>query len=251
MSTSPLAEPSHRLLGAANKTDTPLIICFHGSGESCEPSWNGLAHLLESRYRILLFERGPHNPNPTQATSHLLDFLKAQNLAGPYVLVAHSYGGAFARTFMHRVLKSVAGVVLVETGQEGGLDPKIAAAQTRKRILGQTPLCVIRGNSFIHKQKSLEAEEIRAVSEQQRAAFTMQRTLLEASDKEDERMKKEQLQLSRNARYIHIPDCGHHVIRDRPEAVADEVDWVVSGALIASVSSWWQKLAMKLEWVVR
>lgn len=239
-------EPSHRLLGTSNDPYTPLIICFHGSGESCEPSWSKLSQLLSSKYRVLLFERGRLNPLPAQATRQLLDYLSSQDIPGPYVLVAHSYGGAFARMFIHKACKSVAGAVLVETGQEGGLDLEIATSQTRKMVLGSKPLSVIRGNSFISKTKSLEAEEKKTMTEQQKAALAIQWELLEATDKEDERMKKEQLRLSKNSRYVHIPDCGHHVIRDRPDDVANEVDWVMDRAMTVRQLSWHQRLIAKL-----
>ncbi|KAK7952874.1 hypothetical protein PG988_013568 [Apiospora saccharicola] len=230
------AEPDHKLLGSSSADPkTPLIICFHGSGESCEPTWSELARLLSSRYRVLLFERGPLNPKPAEATSQLLQFLKARHLPGPYILIAHSYGGAFARLFMHQAPPAdIAGAVLVETGQEGGLDPKIAAAQLKRKggVLGEKPLVVIRGNSFIAKKKALEnaiseqqtASASASATEQQKAALAMQWQLLQASDVEDERMKKAQLSMSRNSRYLYIPDCGHHVIRDRPEAVSGEME---------------------------
>ncbi|KAK8063109.1 hypothetical protein PG997_015206 [Apiospora hydei] len=241
------AEPSHQLLGPSEDPKTPLIIYFHGSGESCEPAWSELARLLSSKYRVLLFERGSLNPKPAEATSQLLQYLKTKDLPSPYILIAHSYGGAFARTFMHQALSDVAGAVLVETGQEGGLDPKIAAAQAQKRVLGVKPLSVIRGNSFIGKQKELEASENTAQTEQQKAAFAVQWQLLRASDEEDERMKKAQLALSKNSRYLHIPDCGHHVIRDRATVVAEEVGWVMANVADVRKSTRWQKLAIKLQ----
>ncbi|KAK7994222.1 hypothetical protein PG989_007603 [Apiospora arundinis] len=240
-------EPSHRLLGSSKDPKSPLIICCHGSGESCEPSWSELARLLSPKYRVLLFERGPSNPKPPQATSELLHFLKARDLPGPYILVAHSYGGAFARMFIHKAAKDVAGAVLVETGQEGGLDPKIAAAQTRNRVLGDKPVSVIRGNSFLEKTKSLKASEKMAVTDQQKAALNVQWQLLQASDAEDEKMKKTQLLLSKNSRYIHIPNCGHNVIRDRPVIVAEEVDWVLGNVTASHKCTWWRTLVIKLE----
>lgn len=236
--------PDTKLLGASNDPTVPLIICFHGSGESCEPSWNELAGLLESKYRVLLYQRGSSNPAPASSTRQLLDFLHSNDLHGPYILIAHSYGGAFARMFLHEAPKSVVGAVLVETGQEGGLDVKIAAAQIRKTVLKDKPLSVIRGDSLIETKKALEEKERAAVTEQQKAALAAQRALVNLTDDEDEKMKKEQLKLSRNARYVHLPDCGHHVIRDRPDVVAGEVDWVVGG-LVADQLAGWEKLAAK------
>ncbi|KAK6857777.1 Alpha/Beta hydrolase protein [Apiospora arundinis] len=216
-------EPSHRLLGSSEDPKSPLIICFHGSGESCEPSCR-----------------------PKQPLSSCT-FLKTRDLPGPYILVGHSYGGAFARMFIHKAAKDVAGAVLVETGQEGGLDPKIAAAQTRNRVFGDKPLSVIRGNSFLEKTKSLKASEKMAVTDQQKAALNVQWQLLQASDAEDERMKKTQLLLSKNSRYIHIPNCGHNVIRDRPVIVAEEVDWVLGNVTASHKCTWWRTLVIKLE----
>lgn len=242
-----LAGPSHRLLSSAVDPNTPLIICFHGSGESCEPAWSELARILSAKCRVLLFERGPLNPKPPEATSQLLHFLKTRHLTGPYLLIAHSYGGAFARLFMHQASADVAGVILVETGQEGGLDPRMAAAQLRKGVLRDKPLFVIRGNSFITKKTALEASERTAKSEEQRAALAIQWQLLQASDEEDDRMKKAQLSLSRKSRYVHIPDCGHHVIRDRPDAVAGGVDWALANVVTAKKTTWWQRLRTRLE----
>ncbi|RYP36624.1 hypothetical protein DL767_003328 [Monosporascus sp. MG133] len=218
----------HRLLlpSPAGATGGPLVICFHGSGEPCLSSWDKLAALLVSHgLPVLLYERGPLNPKPKEATAGLYAYLAKENLAGPYILIAHSYGGAFARTFLHRhgAAADIAGVVLVETGQEGGLDPKVEEAQYAKRVLGSKPLSVVRGNSFLGQWRALEAAEANA----SHADLRLRREMLQKYDGEDERLKKKQLALSRNARYVHIPDCGHHAVRDRPDVVAMEVQWVL------------------------
>lgn len=253
----------------------PLVIFFHGSGgESCSPSWDALAALLASpphRLRVLLYDRGPGNPKPGEATADLRAYLERVGLwarsgkgtrggpgPGPYILVAHSYGGAFAREFIHRYggVAMVAGAVLVETGQEGGLDPRVEEGQRRRCVLGSRPLSVVRGNSFLWKWRELEAAEAEveanagtgtgtgtgietagvsvsgngdgatAVAEVEQR-LRLQREMLRVSDEEDEKLKKRQLAMSKNARYVHVPDCGHHVVRDRPDIVAAEVFWVL------------------------
>ncbi|XXH02487.1 hypothetical protein Hte_008863 [Hypoxylon texense] len=242
--------------GTSSSSSSPLVICFHGSGgEPCSPSWDALARTLTAaplRLRVLFFDRGEDNPKPPRATADLLAYLEAGGEATkpPYVLVAHSYGGAFARTFLEEEEeeeeedgdgeegreKRVAGMVLVETGQEGGLDAGVEEAQYARRVLGRRPLSVIRGNSLIGVEAQIaeaEAEaEARATttSEVERQGLRGRRRMLKAYDEEDERLKKRQLELSEKTapkRYVHVPDCGHHVIRDRPEVVAEEVAWVV------------------------
>lgn len=242
----------HRLvipdaLGAASK---PLIICFHGSGESCSPTWDELAGILAEQLglRVLLYNRGrQHPPKPAQATADLRAYLLQEKLSGPYVLVAHSYGGTFARTFMgHRrgiAPGDIAGAILVETGQEGGLDPKLEKVQYARCALGARPLSVVRGNSFLEKWSELEAAERGRegggnLSPSSGEGLRVQREMLQLSDEEDERLKKKQLGLSRNSRYVHVPDCGHNVIRDRPDVVAAEVAWVLGNVKAVDEGQW-------------
>ncbi|KAI1378530.1 Alpha/beta hydrolase family-domain-containing protein [Hypoxylon crocopeplum] len=223
----------------SSRQDSPLIICFHGSGESCSPSWDALAHSLAAPplcLRVLLFERGPSNPRPAQATAELADYLLREGLAGPYVLVAHSYGGAFARLFLEdeELGRQVVGVVLVETGQEGGLDAEVEEGQYRRRILGSRPLSVVRGNSLMRMREELAAAEANLSSGegngQKREGLRTRRQMLRVWDEADEALKKRQLDLAAEMgrkRYVHVPDCGHHVVRDRPDVVVAEVAWVL------------------------
>ncbi|CAG9984047.1 unnamed protein product [Clonostachys byssicola] len=213
----------------SNISTSPLIICFHGSGDSCA-SWGELAQLLASSYHVLLYNRGPSNPDSKASTKSLLQYLAEMQLGPPYVLIGHSYGGNFAREFLQQRTSDVVGMVLAETGQETGLDPAMEARQYKRTILGTKPLSVIRANSMIGKMKQLE-EKIRDAHGDEKLENDIRNgpesAMVDAWDKEDERLKKRQLDLSKNSRYLHIPDCGHHVIRDRPDAVAGEVRWVM------------------------
>ncbi|CAH0045163.1 unnamed protein product [Clonostachys solani] len=213
----------------SNISTSPLIICFHGSGDSCA-SWWELAQLLATSYRVLLYNRGPSNPGSKASTKSLIQYLAEMQLGPPYVLIGHSYGGNFAREFLQQRTSDVVGMVLAETGQETGLDPAMEARQYKRTILGTKPLSVIRANSMIGKLKQLE-EKIRDAQGDEKLENEIRNgsefAMVDVWDKEDERLKKRQLDLSKNSRYLHIPDCGHHVIRDRPDAVAEEVRWVM------------------------
>jgi hypothetical protein len=132
----------------------------------------------------------------------------------------------FVRLFLDRKHSDVAGMVLVETGQEAETGKGIEERQYRNQILGNKPLVVIRGNTLIGKWKQYE-EALVAAEGKASPNLAAQKQLLDAADKEDERLKKAQLALSRCHRYVHIPDCGHDVIQQRPEAVVKEVAWVM------------------------
>ncbi|KAI1440727.1 Alpha/beta hydrolase family-domain-containing protein [Annulohypoxylon stygium] len=254
---SSLPAPEHKLLIPDSEfaEGLPLVICFHGSGESCSPSWDRLAEMLseEMRLRVLLYNRGEGNPKPALATRELRRYLRGEGLRGPYVLVAHSYGGSFARMFLEReqredgwevegadedgdedayAPRQVVGVVLVETGQEGGLDPKTEERQYRRRVLGDRPLSVIKGNSFLKMWDDLERAEQNLAEDDEfkRGELMKRRVMLGVWEDADEDMKRKQLDLTKEGatkRLVNVPDCGHNVQRDRPEIVAKEIAWVV------------------------
>jgi pimeloyl-ACP methyl ester carboxylesterase len=73
-----------------------------------------------------------HQPTTARAAAaDLAALLRAAHVPGPYVLVGHSYGGDVARVFAAEHLRSVAGLVLVDTLSEAlpaGLTPEQLAA---------------------------------------------------------------------------------------------------------------------------
>lgn len=234
--------PDHRLLvpdaASAGVEGRPLVICFPGSGaeeeDAASPSWSALAvRLVQRGYAVLLFARGAGDTlDPTPATiAAFRRYLAAQRLAGPYVLVAHSYGGAFARAFLQAAPADIAGLVLAETGHEGGLDPRVDDAQLRHRAMGAKPVVVIHANIFLAVKRAIDARDaalalVALTTPADHALLAAQRDLLRRSEVEDKRLKKAQLRLSSTSKYVYLPDCGHHVVRDRPDVIADEVDWV-------------------------
>jgi pimeloyl-ACP methyl ester carboxylesterase len=208
------------------------------------PLARDLVSSSSNAYRVLLYDRGDDNPKANVANGELLQYLSDAKLPPPYVLIAHSYGGNFARDFLQRCPDDVAGMILAETGQETALDLKIENEQYRRTILGRKPLSVIRCNSLIGKWVQHEMALEAAENDEERAALNAQEEFLQTVDKEDERLKKQQLNLSKNTHYVHIPDCGHGVIRDRPDVVAEEVRWVMEnlhdGATDMTI---WQRLS--------
>ena len=158
-------------------------------------------------------------------------------LRGPFVFIAHSYGGCIARLFLQQKPREVAGMILVETGQETALAPAVEEEQYRRQILGEAPLSVVRGNVLRKKQDEWVKAAAMAKTETQRAQLEPQRLMLERWEAEDEKMKKRQLALSRHSRFTQVQGVGHHVIRDKPDAVVDEVKWVMQELAASGVTT--------------
>src|SRR5215203_6267137 len=60
-------------------------------------------------------EMGPEPRDAKQITSELHALLKGAGIEGPYVVVGHSFGGLYMRTYAARYPDEVAGVVLVDS----------------------------------------------------------------------------------------------------------------------------------------
>ena len=212
--------------GTIRMPGDPLLIVFPGANAACE-SWEPVSSLLQDTVRVLLYDRsalgrsehGPNKDTGPMAADELSKLLKAVDLPGPYVLVAHSYGGCVAREFLHLHARDVVGMVLSETGTETKC--RYAEEQYRRQVLRDGPLSVIRGESAFSARRG---EDVSALDEQHRAREGM----LEAMGKADEQLKREQLKLSRNSRFRNVPDCGHNVHLTHPDVVVEEIKWVLS-----------------------
>ena len=198
---------NHQLRTSPGLLVAPLIICFHGSGSDPLPSWDNLIATLVKSYRVLLLDRGSENPTPEEDFPVMLDYLRLHELNPPYVLVAHSYGGAFAKLFLHRRLKDVAGLVLVETGQEGGLSVEVRQFLNKRYALGDCPIVVIRGNSLIKHWKDLRVSEVAAESQEEKQRLRHRRhpPLLRQQNARRPKRNHRRPQKTRNP-LAHIPN---------------------------------------------
>lgn len=204
----------------------PLLIIFPGANAACE-SWQPVCSLLQGTVRVFLYDRsglgrsehGPRKDTGPVAADELSTLLKAVALPGPYLLVAHSYGGCVAREFLQLHVRDVVGMVLSETGTETKC--QYAEEQYRGRVLGDGPLSVIRGGSAFDARRGEDSSG----SDKQRG---MRDAMILAMGKADEHLKREQLRLSRNSRFRNVAECGHNVHLSHPDVVAEEIRWVLS-----------------------
>lgn len=215
--------PSHP---ASSSPLPPPVLCFHGSGTSSHyDTWLLLAKEISKHVPVLFYERrgvgastgvSPgRSQTPQEAVKDLVSLLRHLELRPPYILLAHSYGGTFAREFLQQHPDQVAGMVLAETGQE--TPTRHDEEQYKKQVLGQKPLSVLHADSLYGKRD--------------RATTPQGLELLTRWAEEDERLKKAQMRLSSNARYVRFDGCGHDIVRHRPDIVCEEVVWVLDNLI--------------------
>jgi pimeloyl-ACP methyl ester carboxylesterase len=97
--------------------------------------------------------------------------------------------------------------------------------QYERQAMGSKPVSVIRCNSARDYWKIYEkGVDMGNGTEEERRAF---RELLRTWDEIDKDLKEEQVRLSSNSHYIHIPDCGHNIQLIRPDVLAEEIRWVL------------------------
>ena len=104
----------------------PTIVIEQGAGEPCFFWWSivervaGLASVCTyDRAGVGASDAPSSAHTPLDSANELATLLERARIPGPYILVAHSYGGLIARLFARDHRRDVAGLVLVDTFEEG------------------------------------------------------------------------------------------------------------------------------------
>ncbi|TVY90223.1 Uncharacterized protein LAWI1_G006848 [Lachnellula willkommii] len=93
-------------------------------------------------------------------------------------------------------------------------------------LLGDHPVCVIKGDNRVHLERLLNAGLARGnCDDVQEVSF---RDLLRTWDGKDRALQAEILMLSGNSRFVEVPGSGHNVYLTEPESVVEGVGWTLS-----------------------
>jgi pimeloyl-ACP methyl ester carboxylesterase len=176
-------------------------------------------------------------PQPTTAQDGAADLhalLRAAKQPGPYVLVAHSWGGLIGRLYGSTYPDEVSGLVLVDPGSEF-LQDTLTPAQWAK---------FVRGAKQPGKPKDLEAANYRPTVRELRAAPPVRGipAVVLTSDKcfefvpgaggaaatcEAWGAAQDRLATLLNARHITDTNSSHFIAGEQPQLVTDAVRQVV------------------------
>jgi pimeloyl-ACP methyl ester carboxylesterase len=139
----------HRLHLHCAGSDTPTVVLESGLGET-GAYWGWIATALAPHTRVCVYDRAGRGwSDPASAaqdgvavTTDLHTLLDRAHVPGPFVLVGHSSGAAYARIFAGRYPDQVAGMVLLDaqpTEAFEGLPAYPAFYSTFRRISALLP----------------------------------------------------------------------------------------------------------------
>jgi pimeloyl-ACP methyl ester carboxylesterase len=112
----------HRLHLDCHGDGGPTVVLLNGLGE-ISASWARITGQLAGTTRVCAYDRAGqgwsedarHPQDGVAAAADLHDLLATAGANGPYVLVGHSTGGAYAMTYAARYPEQVAGMVLLDS----------------------------------------------------------------------------------------------------------------------------------------
>jgi pimeloyl-ACP methyl ester carboxylesterase len=123
-----VAVGDHRLHLLCKGTVGPTVIIEQGAGEPAI-LWRPIQEKVSSFARVCTYDRAGYGwSDPVRASrtiqeraEELHTLLVNAAVPGPFILVAHSYGGFIARWFVREYRDQVAGLVLVDAAEEGSI----------------------------------------------------------------------------------------------------------------------------------
>ncbi|MEV7005386.1 alpha/beta hydrolase [Streptosporangium sp. NPDC051022] len=160
----------HRLHLYCTGGGAPTVVLEAGLAES-SASWEVIQRRLSARNRVCSYDRagyawseeGPSPRTAERTAGELHALLAASGEAGPYVLVAHSYGGNTARLFADRWRSLTAGLVLIDVTDETAVTalrisrPLLGLQFTVNRFVARLGLLRLWTGAFLPPEATAEA----------------------------------------------------------------------------------------------
>lgn len=110
----------HRLYIECTGTGSPVVVLQSGLAES-SAYWSRIAPAVGASTTVCAYDRAGHGRSDEAGSqdgialaTDLHSLLERAGVAGPYVVVGHSSGGAYVRVFADRYPDEVAGMVLLD-----------------------------------------------------------------------------------------------------------------------------------------
>lgn len=138
------------IYGMGTQHAGPAVILDAGLGCTCM-DWDKVQGEIAAFARVYSYDRagfgwsngGPRPRSSRQMVEELHCLLGNARIAGPYVLVGHSFGGFNVRLFVDTYPQEVAGLVLVDTSHEDQLERMMGIQKENQTTMRVLRLCSI------------------------------------------------------------------------------------------------------------
>lgn len=161
-------------------------------------------------------------------------WLAALHVPGPYLLVAHSFGGYIARAFAAAHRADVTGMVLVDASHEELDDqlPKIYRERLAELIPGATEPSR-RARAAIRGLPGLDDLPLAVLTHTRcdwiPEEFGLSQAELEEAERLWQRHQRLLTGLSSRSKLLVAGHSGHLIPLQQPELVAEAISWVLAG----------------------
>jgi pimeloyl-ACP methyl ester carboxylesterase len=255
------SESTHWSCAGAGK---PPVILEAGAGRG-GADWDKVRPGIAETTQVCSYDRAS-GKCCDQVVDDLHALLRNSHVIGPYILVGHSLGGLYVRRFAGRFPDEVSGLVLVDSADEKqltgiiapGLKPELyrpgamsdaelreffqelgrrmkAANATQANTAGDSGEREIQMARF-YRQIASERREFQfgdmplIVLTATRQAFMPRFSEDQVAQlADDHRILQERMQrLSKDSRQVLVPESGHFIHQDRPDAVVAAIREVVA-----------------------
>ena len=227
----------------------PTVILEAGYGDD-GTIWAPVQLRLSASVRVCSYDRAglsrsdPPDHRPRTATDIVADLhtlLRAADVAPPYVLVGHSYGGLFTRLFATTYPAEVAGMVLVDAWHED-FDARLRALVSPEQWTAYETL--------LAQDPDYEAIDLDASYAELRAAPPLRPMPLvvlshgrppdpsycppgwplAAQERLWQELQADLAALVPNSHHLVVAESGHGIAQAQPEVVVDAIRSVVAAA---------------------
>ena len=133
----------HRIEAIVYGTGTPAVVIEPSFGGSAA-EWQAIAERIAEETTVIAYNRAPYGASSRardrrsaeEIAADLDGLLVGLEIVGPVILIGHSMGGVYLRTFAARHLDRVAGMVLVDSSHEAQWAVLPAHYSLKNRLLG-------------------------------------------------------------------------------------------------------------------
>jgi len=237
----------YRLAVRCQGEGTPVVVLDTGLGDT-ERIWSLVQPTVATFTRVCTYtragigqsERGPLPRSTAQMVSELHTLVHASCMAPPYVLVGHSLGSFNIRMYADRYPDDVAGLVSVDGAQENLLPAVCEISEpVTEAYCGTVPDIFPEGVRREADALGLDREQVRAIGPLPsvpfivlaRGAFELVPglTVEEMQAVQDlwHRLQRALAASTWTGEYLEVPQAGHYIQIDRPDAVIDAIHQVV------------------------